>query len=88
MSLTEKIKNLFRKEDMKNEPKAIPVDTKFQSNRFKNIKIYAPDLDMVHENWKDYTVQILDGDNNPIANEKVKFEISGTTYFYDTDVYA
>ena len=85
MSLTEKIKNLFRKEDVKNELKAIPVDTKFQSNRFKNIRIYAPDSNMIHGNWKDYTVQILDSDNNPIANEEVKFEINGIGYYYDTD---
>lgn len=85
MSLIEKIKNLFRSEASIKEQKKLPVDPKFNSNRFKNIKIYAPNLDMVYKDWEDYTVQILDSDNNPIANEEVKFEINRANYFYKTD---
>lgn len=80
MSLIDKIKNLFRKNEAIKETKQIPVDTKFQKNRFKNIKIYAPDYEMKYGAWKDYVVQIFDGDSNPIANEEVTFEINGVRY--------
>ena len=46
MKLTEIIKNLFKRNPKKEGIKQIPVDTKFQHNRFKNIKIYAPDYVM------------------------------------------
>ena len=85
MSLIEKIKNLFKRNTIQTEQEKLPVDTKFQNNRFKNIKIYAPDLDMIYEEWEDFTAQILDGDNNPIVNEEVKFEINGVGYFYKTN---
>ncbi len=80
MSLIDKIKNLFRKKEEIEEIKKIPVDTKFQSNRFKNIKIYAPDYEMKHGAWKDFVVQIFDGNSNPIANKDVIFEINGKKY--------
>ena len=85
MSLINKIKNLFRKNEEIQEIKQIPVDTKFQSNRFKNIKIYAPDSEMKHGAWKDFEVRIFDGASNPIANSGVIFEINGKKYDYMTD---
>lgn len=85
MSLIEKIKNHFRSNDLEKEPEKIPIDTKFQTNRFKNIRIYAQDSEMIHEEWEDFTVQILDCENNPIANEEVRFEINGAAYFYETN---
>lgn len=80
MSLIEKIKNLFRKKSLTDEIKEIPVDTKFQNNRFKNIKIIAHDSEMIHGKWKDFSVYVLDGENNPIANEKVLFYINTASY--------
>ncbi len=80
MNLIDKIKNLFGKNKEVNEIKKVPVDTKFQNNRFKNIKIYAPDYEMKYGAWKDYVVQIFDGNSNPIANEEVIFEINGAKY--------
>lgn len=85
MSLIDKIKNLFRKNEEITEIKKIPVDTKFQNNRFKDIKIYAPDCEMKHGAWKDFVVQIFDGDSNPIANKEVIFEINGVRYDKMTD---
>ena len=83
MSLIEKIKNLFKSDQEDREIKKLPVDTKFQNNRFKNIKIYAPDFVM---NTKTrYAVQILDGDNKPIQNEAVVFELNGKTFEKITD---
>ncbi|WP_406533777.1 ATP-binding cassette domain-containing protein [Methanobrevibacter sp.] len=82
MNLIEKIKNLFSK-PQEEEIKQIPVDTRFQHNRFKNIKIYAPDFVMNRKTR--YSVQILDGDNNPIQNESVVFELNGKTFEKITD---
>ena len=52
MSLISKLKNLFEKKEESEEIKEIPVDTKFQKNRFKNIKIYMSGglMDSVLEN--------------------------------------
>lgn len=83
MSLIERIKNLFNKKPNESKIKRIPVDTKFQKNRFKNIKIYAPDY--VMSKHSRYEVQILDDNNNPIQNEKVVFELNRKTFEKVTD---
>ena len=80
MSFMDKIKNRFGKNKEVGKIKEIPIDTKFQKNRFKNIKIYAPNYEMKYGAWNDYVVQIFDGNSNPIANEEVIFEINGAKY--------
>ncbi len=86
MSLIDKIKNLFKKQEETTKIKKLPVDSKFQNNRFKNIKIYAPDnYEMKHGAWRDYVVQILDGNSDPITNQEVIFEIHGVKYYKMTD---
>jgi lipopolysaccharide transport system ATP-binding protein len=85
MSLIDKIKNLFGNNKKEKEIKKIPVDTKFQENRFKNIKIYAPNNEMKHGAWNDHVVRIFDGDSNPIVNEEVVFEVNGVRYDDITD---
>lgn len=85
MSLIEKIKNIFKRNKEIEEIKEIPINTKFQKNRFENIRIYAPDLVMRDTETKDYTVQILDNDNNPIANEELEFYLEAKSYIKTTD---
>lgn len=85
MSLTNKIRNLFKKEDESEEIKKIPIDAKFQHNRFKNIKIYAPNVEMRNKEWEDYAVQVFDENSNPISNQKIMFYINGVTYELDSD---
>lgn len=79
MSLINRIKNIFNNNEIE-EIKKIEDNSKFQNNRFKNIKIFAPDLIMEDENREDYTVQILDGNNNPIANEQLELYVKQTPY--------
>ena len=83
MKFIEKIKNLFKNNPKEKEIKKIPIDTKFQKNRFKNIKIYAPDYVMSSKSR--YQVQILDSANNPLENETVVLELNGKTFEKITD---
>lgn len=85
MSLLKKIKGLFKNKDQTDMEIGASVDPKFQNNRFKNIKIYAPDVEMVHMDGTDFTARILDGNNNPITNKKVIFEVNGKKYDKLTD---
>ena len=83
MSLITKIKNLFGRKPKQKVLETAPYDPKYNHNRFKNIKIYAPDYVM---NKKDkYHVQILDSANNPIQNEAVVLELNGKTFEKITD---
>ena len=84
MSITEKIKNIFKKDKQVKQIKEYAIDSKFENNRFKNIRIYAPDLDMRHKEG-DYVAQIFDSESNPIANEEVTFEVNGKQYDDVTD---
>ncbi len=83
MKLTKIIKNLFKRNPKERGMKRIPIDTKFQHNRFKNIKIYAPDYVMSSKSR--YKVQILDSANNPLENETVVLELNGKTFEKVTD---
>ncbi len=83
MSLIDKIKNLFSDNKNQDKYKQIPLDTKFQSNRFNNIKIYAPDF--VMDNDEKYVVQLLDNSNNPLENKTISFSINGKCYEKKTD---
>ena len=83
MKLTKIIKNLFKRSPKEREMKRLPIDTKFQNNRFKNIKIYAPDYVMSSKSR--YRVQILDSANNPLVNETVVLELNGKTFEKVTD---
>ena len=83
MSLIDKIKNLFTDNKKQKEIKQIPVDTKFQNNRFNNIRIYAPDYVMSKENR--YYVQVLDNSNNPIENETISLYLDEKFYEKHTD---
>lgn len=83
MKLTKIIKNLFKRNPKERGMKKIPIDTKFQHNRFKNIKIYAPDYVMSSKSR--YKVQILDSANNPLENETVVLELNGKTFEKVTD---
>ncbi len=85
MSLLEKIKKLFGNKNQKKDIIDEPIDAKFQNNRFKNIKIYALDLEMKHGENKEFIAQIMDTNNNPITNDKVRFEVNGSSYEILTD---
>lgn len=78
MNLINKIRNLFNDNTKQEKNKHIPLDAKFQSSRFKNIKIHAPDYVMSTENR--YHMQILDNSNNPIKNEAITLVINGKCY--------
>ena len=83
MSLITKIKNLFRPKPKQIEGKTTALDPRYSHNRFKNIKIYAPDFVMNRKTK--YHAQILDSANNPIQNEAVVFELNGKTFEKITD---
>ena len=84
MSILERIRNIFNKDKDVKQIKEFTIDSKFKTNRFKNIKIYAPDLEMRHKDGS-YVVQILDDDSNPIVGEEVTFEVNGKQYEDTTD---
>ncbi len=83
MRLTKKIKNLLRRTSKNEGPKVIPLETKYQRNRFKDLKIYAPDF--VMNSKTRYRVQVLDRYNNPVENEKVILELNGKIFEKITD---
>ena len=84
MSITEKIKNIFNNDGEVKKQDEYTIDSKFSSNRFKNIKIYAPNLEMKHKEGA-YSAQIFDGESNPIKNKSLIFEVNGVKYEYTTD---
>ena len=83
MSLIATIKSLFGRKPKQLERKTVGLDPKYYYNRFKNIKIYAPDFVMNKETK--YKVQVLDSNNNPFQDEHVVFELNGKTFDKITD---
>ena len=84
MQFIDKIKN-WNKDTSSQENTTQEIDEKFQHNRFKNIRMFAPDCEMEFNDENSFTAQILDGQNNPIVNQEAVIQIIHKKYKIVTD---
>lgn len=84
MQFIDKIKN-WNKDTSSQENTTQEIDEKFQHNRFKNIRVFAPDCEMEFNDENSFTAQILDGQNNPIVNQEAVIQIIHKKYKIVTD---
>lgn len=83
MSLIEKLKNIFKKKEEKSIESKVPVIP--NTCKYENMILFAPPK-TVHT-WKPsyFYITALDKNNNPIVDENIHTEISGTPYDFKTD---
>lgn len=82
MSLMEKLKNIFKKDEKLLEK---PEEVIVSPCKYKNMTLYAPPRTIYQSDSKKFNITALDENNAPIVNEEILFSISNEKFTTKTN---